>query len=64
MSRKDSITGKGPQSGNKRSKALNATKRKWNVNLQNVTIMVNGKAKKVKLSTSTIRTMKTKGLLK
>ena len=63
MSRKDQITGKGPQSGNNRSKALNATKRKWNVNLQNVTIMVDGKPKKVKLSASTIRTMKKKGVL-
>ncbi len=61
MSRKDQITGKGPQSGNNRSKALNATKRKWNVNLQNVTIMVDGKPKKVRLSTSTIRTLKKKG---
>ncbi len=61
MSRRDRITGKGPQSGNKRSKALNATKRKWNVNLQSVTIMIDGKPKKVKLSTSTIRTLKNKG---
>ncbi len=63
MSRKDEITGKGPMSGNNRSKALNATKRKWNVNLQSVTIMVDGKPKKVRLSASTIRTMKKKGIL-
>ncbi len=63
MSRRDQITGKGPQSGNNRSKALNATKRKWNVNLQSVTITVDGKPKKVKLSASTIRTMKNKGKL-
>ncbi|NQX83175.1 MAG: 50S ribosomal protein L28 [Mycoplasmataceae bacterium] len=63
MSRKDPIIGKGPQSGNSRSKAMNATKRKWNVNLQNITIMINGKPKKVRLSTSTIRTMKRKGIL-
>ncbi len=63
MSRKDQITGKGPMSGNNRSKALNATKRKWNVNLQTVTIMVDGKPKKVRLSASTIRTMKKKGIL-
>ena len=41
MSRTCSITGKGPMSGNKRSHALNATRRKWNVNLQKATIMVN-----------------------
>lgn len=63
MSRKDPITGKGPQSGNTRSKAMNATKRKWNVNLQSVTIMIDGKPKKLRLSTSTIRTMKKKGML-
>ncbi len=63
MSRKDQITGKGPMSGNNRSKAMNATKRKWNVNLQSVTIMVDGKPKKVRLSASTIRTMKKKGIL-
>ncbi len=63
MSRKDPITGKGPMSGNNRSKAMNATKRKWNVNLQSVTIMVDGKPKKVRLSASTIRTMKKKGIL-
>ena len=61
MSRRDRITGKGPQFGNKRSKALNATKRKWNVNLQTVTIMIDGKPKKVKLSASTIKTLKNKG---
>ena len=61
MSRKDRITGKGPQSGNKRSKAMNASKRKWNVNLQTVTITIDGKPKKVRLSTSTIRTLKNKG---
>ncbi len=63
MARKDQITGKGPMSGNNRSKALNATKRKWNVNLQSVTIMVDGKPKKVRLAASTIRTMKKKGIL-
>lgn len=61
MTRKDNITGKGQMSGNNRSKAMNATKRKWNVNLQKVTIMVDGKPKQVRLSASTIRTLKNKG---
>ena len=43
MARTCSISGKGPMSGNKRSHALNATRRKWNVNLQKKTIVVNGK---------------------
>lgn len=63
MSRKDEITNKGPQFGNNRSKALNATKKKWNVNLQNVKIIINGKPTKIKLATSTIRTLKKSGKL-
>ena len=31
MARKCEVSGKGPMSGNSRSHALNATKRKWNV---------------------------------
>ena len=49
MARKCEVSGKGPMSGNSRSHALNATKRKWNVNLQKATILVNGKPKKVKI---------------
>lgn len=63
MSRKDALTGKGPQSGNNRSKALNATKRKWNVNLQPMTIEINGKKKRIMVSAKTMRTLKNKGKL-
>lgn len=63
MSRKDQLTGKSPQSGNNRSKALNATKRKWNVNLQPLTIEVDGKKKKIMVSAKTLRTLKNKGKL-
>jgi len=45
-------------SGNKRSKALNSTKRKWNINLQKKTIIVNGKKQKVYLSANGLRTLK------
>lgn len=54
MSRVCAITGKGALSGNKRSHALNATRRKWNVNLQKVTI--NGKTEYV--SARALRTLK------
>ena len=37
-------------SGNNRSHSLRATRRKWNVNLQTVTMMVDGKPKKVRVS--------------
>ena len=60
MSRVCEITGKGPLSGNNRSHSLRATRRKWNVNLQNVTLMVDGKPKKVRVSARALRTLKSK----
>ena len=43
MSRVCKITGKKVMSGNNRSHSLRATRRKWNVNLQNATINIKGK---------------------
>ena len=42
MSKVCAVTGKGPLTGNKRSHSLRATKRKWNVNLQTVRVVVDG----------------------
>jgi ribosomal protein L28 len=50
MSRVCHVTGKKPKTGNKRSHALNATKRRFNTNLQKVRILVDGKPKKVYVS--------------
>ena len=58
MARKCEVSGKGPMSGNTRSHALNASRRKWNVNLQKATILVNGKPKKVKISARELRTLR------
>ena len=58
MSRKSQLTGKGPLTGNNRSHALNATRRRWNVNLQKATIMVNGKPTKVRLTARELRTLR------
>ena len=58
MSRVCVVTGKRPVSGNKRSDSLRATRRKWNVNLQEATIMVNGKPKKVRVSARALRSLK------
>ena len=58
MSKVCAITGKKPMSGNNRSHSLRATRRKWNVNLQNATIMVDGKPKKVKISARALRSLK------
>ena len=60
MSRVCEISGKKPLSGNNRSHSLRATRRKWNVNLQTTTIMVDGKPKKVKASTRALRSLKAK----
>ncbi|WP_342268717.1 50S ribosomal protein L28 [Spiroplasma endosymbiont of Aspidapion aeneum] len=59
MARKDDLTGKGPLSGNSRSHALNANKRKWNLNLQKVTIInENGTPERIKVSAKTLRTLR------
>ena len=58
MSKVCEISGKKALSGNNRSHSLRATRRKWNVNLQNATIMVDGKPKKVKASARALRSLK------
>ncbi len=37
---------------------MHATRRKWNVNLQKATIMVDGQPKKVRVSARALRTLK------
>ena len=63
MSRKCAISGKGPMSGNKRSHSMRASRRKWNVNLQKATIMVDGKPTQVKVAARTLRTLKKQGAI-
>lgn len=58
MSRKCAITGKKALSGNKRSHSLHATRRKWNVNLQKVKVMVDGKPQVVRISARALKTLK------
>ncbi len=58
MSRVCAVTGKGPLSGNKRSDSLRATRRRWNVNLQKVKVMIDGKPQTVKMSARALRTLK------
>lgn len=58
MSRKCEISGKGPMSGNTRSHALNSSRRKWNVNLQKATVLVDGKPTKVKISARELRSLR------
>lgn len=58
MSRVCFITGKKPSTGNKRSHAMNASKRRWNVNLQKVRILVDGKPKTVYVSARALKSGK------
>ncbi|QNQ80276.1 50S ribosomal protein L28 [Lactobacillus sp. PV034] len=55
---KDFITGRKTTFGNKRSKALNSTRRSWKPNLQKVRILVNGKPKRVWVSTKALKSGK------
>lgn len=61
MSRKDYFTGKKAMSGNKKSHAMNHSRRVWNVNLQTVRITLpNGQTRRVKVSARTLKTLNKK----
>ena len=57
------ITGKGKQFGSNVSFSQRHTNKVWKPNLQNKTIIIDGKKTKVKISTQAIRTLKKKGLI-
>lgn len=42
---------------------MRASRRKWNVNLQKATIMVDGEPKTVRVAARTLRTMKKQGTI-
>lgn len=58
MSRKCYITGKSPKKGHNVSHANNKTKRTWGVNVQKVRILVDGKPKRVYVSTRALKSGK------
>lgn len=58
MSKVCAVSGRGPLSGNRRSHSMRASRRKWNVNLQKKTIMIDGKPQKVRISARALRTLK------
>lgn len=59
MSRRDQLNpSKGPSTGNSRSHSMRATKRTWNVNLHWVTLNIEGKPTRVRISTRTLRTLR------
>lgn len=55
MSRRCAITGRGPQVGHTVSHAHNITLRRWNVNLQKIRVLINGKPVRIKVSTRAIK---------
>jgi len=59
MARKSDISGRGPLFGNHRSHAMNANRRRWNLNLQTKFIFdqKTGKKIKVKLTAAELRTL-------
>lgn len=53
------VTGKTTVFGNKRSHALNATRRKWKSNIQTVRVLdENGKVKRIKVSARALKKFK------
>ena len=60
MSRVCAVSGKKALSENKRSHSLRATRRKWNVNLQKVHMVVDGKPQTVRISARALKTLKSK----
>ena len=63
MSKVCAVSGRGPLSGNKRSHSMRATRRKWNVNLQKVRLVVDGKPQTVRVSARALRTLKKQGAI-
>jgi large subunit ribosomal protein L28 len=55
MARVCEVCGKKPLYGNRISHAHNVTKRRWNINLQQVRAVVNGAAKRIKVCTACLR---------
>ena len=58
MARKCEICGKGPQFGNRVSHSNRKTRHKFNPNLQNVTLEIDGVKRKVRICTSCLRSLK------
>lgn len=58
MSRRCYLTGKTPGSGNNVTHANNKSRRTWGVNVQKVRILVDGKPKRVYVSTRALKSGK------
>ncbi len=58
MARRCEICGKGPQFGNRVSHSNRKTRHKFNPNIQNVRIEVDGEVKRIKICTSCLKSLK------
>ncbi|MEF2248467.1 MULTISPECIES: 50S ribosomal protein L28 [unclassified Paenibacillus] len=58
MSRRCYLTGKSPGTGNNVTHANNKSRRTWGVNVQKVRILVDGKPKRVYVSTRALKSGK------
>ena len=58
MARVCEVCGKGPQFGHRISHAHNLTKRRWNVNLQTVRVVVSGGRRRLRVCTRCLRSGK------
>ena len=58
MARVCEVCGKGPLFGHRISHAHNLTKRRWNVNLQTVRVVVNGGRRRLRVCTRCLRSGK------
>jgi large subunit ribosomal protein L28 len=61
--KKCEITGKGKQFGNNVSFSQRHTKKVWEPNLQKKTLIIDGKKIRIKVATSTLRTLRKKGII-
>ncbi|MBE3577352.1 MAG: 50S ribosomal protein L28 [Limnochordales bacterium] len=55
MARACEICGRGPATGNNVSHSNRHTRRRWLVNLQNVRVLLNGNARKMRVCTRCLR---------
>jgi large subunit ribosomal protein L28 len=60
MARKCVVTGRKTSSGNSRSHAMNASKRKWKANVQKVRVIIDGKPQRVYVSARALKSGKIK----
>ena len=58
MSRTCPITGKRPMSGKNVSRSMRHTCRRWNVNMQTATVVIDGKKQKIRVSAAGLRTLR------